>query len=67
MSGHVNCDTCGQYQEITAEWLTCVFCGEILKVHPYFMETRRELNAIQTPRTKGRGAAWEKMAHTQGA
>lgn len=36
MSGHVNCDTCGQYQEITAEWLTCVFCREILKAHPYF-------------------------------
>ena len=34
--GHVNCDTCGQYQEMTSEWLTCVFCGEILMAHPYF-------------------------------
>ena len=36
MTGHVNCDTCGQYQEMTSAWLTCVFCGEILISHPYF-------------------------------
>lgn len=48
MSGHVYCDICGQNQEITDEWLTCVFCGEILRAHPYFGKPNgKVVNEIQ--------------------
>tara|TARA_R100000687_G_C6380351_1_gene132314 strand:- start:207 stop:398 length:192 start_codon:yes stop_codon:yes gene_type:complete len=30
------CDNCSQRQVATDAWLTCVFCAETLKEHPYF-------------------------------
>ena len=36
MDTWVVCDGCNQRQKVTYLWLTCVFCAETLKEHPYF-------------------------------
>ena len=36
MDNWVVCEECNQRQRVTYLWLTCVFCAETLKEHPYF-------------------------------
>jgi hypothetical protein len=40
----IACIACGHRQQPTMVWLTCEYCGIVLKEHPYFRRANGRLN-----------------------